>query len=286
MGCLRRQLHDQQNLPAGDFETHFSFAQALTESAKVSQAMFLLVIVCQHRIRPDHHTRLKTMWRWAVTRGRKRLTGLRMQLGAWKRHGGPPAPEEGFEIVRHRIFEPHFNGKLRRPRYRGRVLLKMYRRKNRVSARCSEGITKAAESCIPHPPGNLRPALFRLVHACKIPRTAAVLRLMAAVIHSLWNKETASAADLPVRGHSHQRPVGAIRIDAVSVGPVGASDREDVDGGNSLPCASIGEIANLGKYSATRRLRSAIYLGSAPMIKPPTKALSDRRIKTRQRVSR
>jgi len=31
-----RQLHDDSDLPAGSFETHFSFAQALTESARKS----------------------------------------------------------------------------------------------------------------------------------------------------------------------------------------------------------------------------------------------------------
>jgi len=32
-----RQLHDQSDLPAGSFETHFSFAQVLTESAKAAK---------------------------------------------------------------------------------------------------------------------------------------------------------------------------------------------------------------------------------------------------------
>ena len=33
-----RQLHDQSDLPAGGFETQFSFAQALTESAKLAKS--------------------------------------------------------------------------------------------------------------------------------------------------------------------------------------------------------------------------------------------------------
>ena len=35
-----RQLHDDGSLPAGSFETHFGFAQALTESAKTREALF------------------------------------------------------------------------------------------------------------------------------------------------------------------------------------------------------------------------------------------------------
>ncbi len=32
-----RQLHDAADLPAGSFETHFTFAQALTEAAKLAK---------------------------------------------------------------------------------------------------------------------------------------------------------------------------------------------------------------------------------------------------------
>jgi Swt1-like HEPN/Protein of unknown function (DUF499) len=38
-----RQLHDQGDLPAGSFETHFTFAQALTESAKLARNTLLVV---------------------------------------------------------------------------------------------------------------------------------------------------------------------------------------------------------------------------------------------------
>ena len=38
-----RQLHDQGDLPGGSFETHFTFAQALTESAKLAKQCLLVV---------------------------------------------------------------------------------------------------------------------------------------------------------------------------------------------------------------------------------------------------
>ena len=37
-----RQLHDAADLPAGSFETQFTFAQALTESAKLRQEQHFL----------------------------------------------------------------------------------------------------------------------------------------------------------------------------------------------------------------------------------------------------
>jgi hypothetical protein len=54
---------------------------------------------------------------------------------------------------------------------------------------------------------------------------------------------------------------------------------KDVDGGNSLPLRIDGEIANLGKYSATRRVARTIYLGSAPIDRAANKGIEDRRIK-------
>jgi predicted AAA+ superfamily ATPase len=38
-----RQLHDSSDLPAGSFETQFSFAQALTESAKLAKSCLLVI---------------------------------------------------------------------------------------------------------------------------------------------------------------------------------------------------------------------------------------------------
>ena len=38
-----RQLHDQSDLPAGGFETQFSFAQVLTESAKLAKNCLLVI---------------------------------------------------------------------------------------------------------------------------------------------------------------------------------------------------------------------------------------------------
>jgi len=38
-----RRLHDEGDLPAGDFETHFTFAQALTEAAKAADKCLLVI---------------------------------------------------------------------------------------------------------------------------------------------------------------------------------------------------------------------------------------------------
>jgi hypothetical protein len=89
-----------------------------------------------------------------------------------------------------------------------------------------------------------------------------VLRLMASVIHSLWEKGDRSPIILP-----SSIPIDDPRVQFELTRylpdnwvPV---IEKDVDGPNSLPLRFDGETPNLGKYSACRRVARTIYLGSA-----------------------
>ena len=53
-----RQLHDQSDLPAGGFETQFTFAQALTESAKDARNCLLVVSLPASDTSGSPHTRI------------------------------------------------------------------------------------------------------------------------------------------------------------------------------------------------------------------------------------
>ena len=112
----------------------------------------------------------------------------------------------------------------------------------------------------------------------KFQRTRGVLRLMAAVIHTLWEQGDRSSMILPA-----SIPISDKRVQFELTRYL--SDQwmpvieKDVDGGNSLPLRIDGEITNLGKYSATRRIARAIYLGSAPIESAANKGIEDRRVK-------
>jgi len=54
---------------------------------------------------------------------------------------------------------------------------------------------------------------------------------------------------------------------------------KDVDGPNSLPLRLDGEVPNLGKFAACRRVARAIYMGSAPLTQAAHRGLEDRRVK-------
>ncbi len=53
----------------------------------------------------------------------------------------------------------------------------------------------------------------------------------------------------------------------------------DIDGPNSLPARTDGEVPNLGRYSTCRKVARTIFLGSAPTPAVANQGLEDRRIK-------
>jgi hypothetical protein len=54
---------------------------------------------------------------------------------------------------------------------------------------------------------------------------------------------------------------------------------KDVDGPSSLPLRMDGEVPNLGKFAACRRVARAIYLGSAPTTAAAHRGIEDRQVK-------
>jgi predicted AAA+ superfamily ATPase len=112
----------------------------------------------------------------------------------------------------------------------------------------------------------------------KFQRTRGVLRLMAAVIHSLWESGDRSPLILPA-----SIPISDPRVQSELTRylpdnwvPV---IEKDVDGPTSLPLRIDREVANLGKFAACRRVARTVYLGSAPTTTAATRGLVDRRIK-------
>jgi predicted AAA+ superfamily ATPase len=64
-----RQLHDQSDLPAGGFETQFTFAQVLTESAKLAKNCLLVISLPASDTDASPHTQAVE---WADSVGERR----------------------------------------------------------------------------------------------------------------------------------------------------------------------------------------------------------------------
>ena len=94
-----RQLHDQSDLPAGGFETQFTFAQVLTESAKLAKNCLLVISFPASDTGGSPHAQADDV-EVGGQRGREALDRLRNVVGRVESSWRPASAEEGFEIVR------------------------------------------------------------------------------------------------------------------------------------------------------------------------------------------
>ena len=222
-----RQLHDQSDLPVGSFETQFSFAQALTESAKLANRCLLVISLPASDTAGSPHTRADDV-EVGGQRGREALDRLRNVVGRIESSWRPASAEEGFEIVRRRLFEPFSDPAQFKDRdVVARAFAELYRTQHQeFPPECRDvDYEKRIKAAYP-----IHPEIFDRLYTdwstlVKFQRTRGVLRLMAAVIHSLWGEGRPQSAD-PAGEHRHRRPARAVRADPISRRQLGAGPRE------------------------------------------------------------
>ena len=100
-----RQLHDEGDLPAGSFETQFTFAQALTESAKLVDNCFIVISLPSSGAIDATYDQGDDVEVGGL-RGRTALNRLRNVIGRVESSWRPASADESFEIVRRRLFQP------------------------------------------------------------------------------------------------------------------------------------------------------------------------------------
>lgn len=274
-----RQLHDQSDLPGGSFETMFTFAQALTESAKAAKNCLLVVSLPASDTAGPPQTSMDDVEVGGV-RGREALDRIRNVVGRIESSWRPATAEEGFEIVRRRLFEPLPGDHYKLRDVTSRAFSDLYRsQRAEFPPECQDGdYEKRIQAAYP-----IHPEIFDRLYTdwstlVKFQRTRGVLRLMAAVIHSLWEKGDRNPLILP-----STIPIDDARVQSELMRYL--SDNwapiieKDVDGPSSLPLKIDNEVSNLGKLHATRRVARTIYLGSAPTTAAAHRGLEDRRVK-------
>ena len=275
-----RQLHDAADLPAGSFETQFTFAQVLTESAKLAKNCLLVISLPASDTAGSPHTQADDVEVGGV-RGREALDRLRNVVGRVESSWRPASAEEGFEIVRRRLFEPLVQPDQFKDRdVVARAFYELYRTQHQeFPPECRDpDYEQRIKAAYP-----IHPEIFDRLYTdwstlVKFQRTRGVLRLMAAVIHSLWEKGDRNPLILP-----STIPIDDARVQFeltryLSDNWVPVIEK-DVDGPNALPLAIDREVPNLGKLAATRRVARTIYLGSAPLVQAAHRGLEDRRVK-------
>jgi predicted AAA+ superfamily ATPase len=275
-----RQLHDQSDLPAGGFETMFTFAQVLTESARLAKNCLLVVSLPASDTGGSPHTQADDVEVGGI-RGREALDRLRNVVGRLESSWRPATAEEGFEIVRRRLFEPLAGADAFKQRdVTARAFSDLYHAQAAEFPRECRGAEYEKRIQAAYP---IHPEIFDRLYTdwstlVKFQRTRGVLRLMAAVIHSLWERGDKNPLILP-----STIPIDEGRVQSELTRYL--SDNwapiieKDVDGSGSLPVKIDSEVPNLGKLHATRRVARTIYLGSAPTSAAAHRGIEDRHVK-------
>ena len=248
---MPRKIYGVEGLPAGGFDAVQTFIQELTEAVRASRNTALVATIPESDIEIGGQAGQDTLARIEHTFGRMEAI--------WK----PVGSEEGFEVVRRRLFLPLDDEVARDDVCRAFSVL--YRDGGgEFPSECREArYLERMKACYP-----IHPEVFdRLYNDWatleRFQRTRGVLRLMAAVIHDLWVRNDASLAIMP----------GSLGLDAATVRdeltrylPEGWMSvlESDVDGRNSGPLRIDSENPRFGQAVAGRRVARTIFLGSAP----------------------
>ena len=264
-----RQLYGVSGLPAGSFDANLSFAQSLTEAAKAAPKTLLVASIPASDIEIGGEG------------GREAVVRLRNTFGRLESTWRPASAEEGFEIVRRRLFQPITQQKDFTARDAvARAFTDLYRTQSQEFPSDSrEGdYERRLKAAYP-----IHPELFDRLYndwsqLDRFQRTRGVLRLMAAVIHTLWERQDASLLILPASVPIDD-PLVQYELTRYLEDPWTPIIERDVDGANSLPLRLDREHPNLGRYSATRRVARTIYLGSAPTLQTANRGIEEQRIK-------
>lgn len=240
-------------LPAGTFDAVMTFVQSLTEAVKRASDAMLLVSI------PESDNEI------GGEGGKAALEILAKTIGRVESVWKPVTATESFEIVRRRLFTTEMD-------YAARdAVVSAFRElyasnSTEFPSGVAEGdyVSRMKEAYPIHP------ELFARLYEDwstldRFQRTRGVLRLMATVIHRLWNDNDQSLMIMP----------GSIPLFAPTVrnellrylpDSWSAIVDADIDGENSKPFQLDKSIPTLGQYTASRRVARSVFVGSAPSV--------------------
>ena len=262
-----RNIYGVNGLPAGSFDSNMTFVHSLTEAVNRSERSQLVATIPESDIEIGGEGGQAALERIGHTFSRLE--------DVWR----PVGPHEGFEIVRRRLFSPVKDETARDAVCR--EFLQLYSdNPSDFPTECREvSYLDRLRQAYP-----IHPELFDRLYddwstLQRFQRTRGVLRLMASVIHQLWESNDRSGVILP----------GSIPLDAPRVReellrylPEGwnAVVDNDVDGTDAVPRAIDADNPRFGAISAARRVARAIFMGSAPHVRQQTaRGIKDGRVR-------
>jgi predicted AAA+ superfamily ATPase len=273
-----RQFFGNEGLPAGTFDTQFSFAQALTEAVRATPDVLLVVSLPVGGESGIGGT--GSAVELGGPGGREALNRLRAVLGRIETPWRPASAEEGFEIVRRRLFR-EFRPEQRRYRNdTARAFGELYRRESAdFPASCREAAyVDKIKGAYP-----IHPELFARLYEDwstleRFQLTRGVLRLLAGVVFALWEGGDQSPLILPASVPLAHPVVSTELVNTLEDNWRPIID-SDVDGPTSLPAELDNRLSHLGRYHAARRVARTVFLGSAPTFRSATRGVDAARVR-------
>jgi predicted AAA+ superfamily ATPase len=262
-----RQIYRVEGLPSGSFDANLSFVQSLTEAVKASPGTLLVASLPASQIEVGGEG------------GQEALARLKQTFSRVESSWRPASQEESYEIVRRRLFGEIPGDKFHHRDNTLKQFAKLYRENaNDFPQGCAdEDYRRKLEKAYP-----IHPELFDQLYTTwgsleKFQRTRGVLRLMAQAIHELWMNGDPSVMIMP----------GSVAVSSPRVEPellhyLDVSWQSiiagDIDGTASTPYKIDQSAPNLNRYSATRRVARAIFMGTAPTHQQQNTGLDDKQI--------
>ena len=274
-----RQLWGREDLPAGTFDTQFTFAQSLTEVVKtVPGAMLVISIPASHDPERDGASGGSAL-EVGGPNGQEALARLQNVVRRIADPWRPANAHESFEIVRRRLFEEPTAAARADIAAAARQFTQFYARHTGEFPR--EVIDPAYEARVraAYP---IHPELFDRLYQDwstldRFQRTRGVLRLMGAVVHELWIAQDASPMILP-----GTVPLHAPRVTSEITQYLPDSWKPiidtDIDGAGSSPVRVDTARPTLGARAVTQRLARSIFIGSAPTLHSAHRGVERQRV--------
>jgi predicted AAA+ superfamily ATPase len=263
-----RQFVESQPLSGGTYDSNLSFVQSLTEAAKlVSNAVVLASL-------PESNSQA------GGPRGVSALQALEAVFNRVQALWKTVAPEEAFEIVRRRLFEPIRDAKARDEVCRAfadayvaeGAKLPQETQESRYFDRMTQSYP-------------IHPEVFSQLYEewttiDGFQRTRGVLKLMAKVIYRLWQDNNKDLMILPGSLPLYDGSARNELIYYLGPGWDPVMDR-DVDGERAETTILEAKETRFGSVQAARRVARTVFLSSAPSsvnAKPGTRGIERARV--------
>ncbi|MGD0862941.1 MAG: DUF499 domain-containing protein [Candidatus Limnocylindrales bacterium] len=258
----------KDTLPGGTFDAALSFAQQLAQAIDQVPGALLVVSLPSSAIEVGGDG------------GQKALEALKHVIHRVDAPWRPAAAQESFEIVRRRLFEPIGPDEAKSRDEVVQRFSELYAQYVGVfpTDAKEKAYLERLRGCYP-----IHPELFdRLFDDWstleRFQQTRGVLKLMAAVVHALWEKQDPNLLILPA-AIPLDDPMVLSQVTQYLDDTWPPIIQSDVDGVSSLPLRLDRENAGTyGRYSAARRVARTVFLGSAPLPAAANRSIDDKRI--------